>query len=163
MNILRKKAAVQKYAPLHAEGKSEPDVIASILADEKAYSEEEAKEIYDTIVLPDTAEKRESLLPPAPGDKSSGEEKVKKTPVKQSKSTDDDEENDEEEVDDEDPFVNRVYEVHTVEWPEDFTGMRDFASATKLKYRHDVKITDDEAAVLNRDCNMHNPIGYYRK
>jgi hypothetical protein len=157
MNILRKKAAVQKYAPLHAEGKSEPDVIASILADEKAYSEEEAKEIYDAIVEPDTAEKRESLLPPAPSEKSSGEEKVKKTPAKQSKSTD------EEEEDDEDPFLNRVYEVHTVEWPEDFTGMRDFASATKLKYRHDVKITDDEAAVLNRDCNMHNPIGYYRK
>lgn len=43
------KAAVAKYAPLHAEGKTEAEVKQAIAADEKSYDETAVAEIYAAI------------------------------------------------------------------------------------------------------------------
>lgn len=54
MHHMTKKAAVEKYSPLHvAEGKSEADVKAAIAADEKEFSDEDVEEIYQAIANPE--------------------------------------------------------------------------------------------------------------
>lgn len=43
-------AAVEKYGPLHKEGKTEEEIKAAIAADEKDFDQEGVDEIYATIV-----------------------------------------------------------------------------------------------------------------
>lgn len=49
MNKNTLKAAVKKYAPLLAEGKSEGDIIDAISADKKGYSEDDVLEILTAV------------------------------------------------------------------------------------------------------------------
>lgn len=48
------KAAVEKYAPLHAEGKSEEEVKASIAEDEKGFDTDEVEQVYAAIIGSDS-------------------------------------------------------------------------------------------------------------
>lgn len=54
------KAAVKNYGSLYTEGKTEEEVKAALLADEKGYSEEQVDLIYEAIVNPEAPKEAKS-------------------------------------------------------------------------------------------------------
>lgn len=67
MNILVKRSAVNRYAALHTEGKSEADVKAALAADGKGFTPAEVDEIYADIVA-------QGGQTPGSGDANSGDD-----------------------------------------------------------------------------------------
>lgn len=72
MNFQRKQAAINKFKPMVENQIPKEELKQQILADEKAYTEDEANEIIEALYSPDPGENSNS----APGPQQPGEEVV---------------------------------------------------------------------------------------
>lgn len=127
------------FLPLVMAGKNEMEVKELILKHDKAYTDEEANEIYTALL----AEKDNQ------GSGTTDEKKTvldKPTPAAKNK-----------------PKNNRIKcEEWRVEWPTDLKGDRNADNCEQLKLkRKNVKLTEELITQLNDRCNPLNPYKYY--